>query len=115
MFLKRGNMCDTGNSCDKTRNILKLAIPIFQALSDEMRQSIILVLAENGVKNVNDIASLIPLSRPAISHHLKILKNSGIISVEKRGTENYYYLTLERSVDILRALYEEMRINCFLK
>lgn len=103
------------NPCEKTRNILNSAIPIFQALSDEMRQSIVLVLAENGVKNVNEIASLVPLSRPAISHHLKILKNSGIISVEKRGTENYYYLTLEESVDMLKGLYEEMKINHFIK
>lgn len=108
-------MEEVKNPCEETRQILKSAIPIFQALSDEMRQSIVLVLAENGVKNVNEIASLVPLSRPAISHHLKILKNSGIIAVEKKGTENYYYLTLTESVDILKGLYEEMKKNCFIR
>ena len=37
------------------------------------------------------------LSRPAISHHLKILKEAGIVDIRQEGTANYYYLTLRES------------------
>ena len=47
--------------------------------------------------NVNEITRRTSLSRPAISHHLKILKDAGIVGVRQEGTANYYYLTLRES------------------
>ena len=85
-------------------------MPLFIALGDEMRLSIIEVLTEEALDsrqtpgpihfeqyglNVNEITRRTSLSRPAISHHLKILKEAG--SVRQEGTANYYYLTLRES------------------
>ncbi len=44
------------------------------------------------------------LSRPAVSHHLKILKTAGLIDVHREGTCNYYYLSIEDSTRKLMQL-----------
>ncbi|MDI3536430.1 MAG: hypothetical protein PWP16_665 [Eubacteriaceae bacterium] len=67
---------------------------ILTALGDESRQHIILEMLK--VKNcsgarVGEIASCTSLSRPAVSHHLQILKKAGILKVRKEGTMNFYY------------------------
>lgn len=94
-------------------------MPLFMALGDEMRLSIIEVLTEeacsnvhlhgsiqfeNHALNVNEITRRTSLSRPAISHHLKILKDAGIVDVRQEGTANYYYLTLRESNRVLMEL-----------
>lgn len=85
-------------------------MPLFIALGDEMRLKIIEVLSRaarsgnpDGL-NVNEITKQVNLSRPAISHHLKILKNSGLVHVRESGTSNYYRLTLRESTQQLMKL-----------
>ncbi len=66
----------------------------FIAIGDETRQQIIMALLESethGIR-VGEITKRTHLSRPAVSHHLKILKDSGIISMHRDGTKNYYYV-----------------------
>ena len=67
---------------------------ILTALGDEMRQHLILVMMQSGDcsgMRVNDIAENTRLSRPAVSHHLQILKDAGIVKMRREGTKNYYY------------------------
>lgn len=68
------------------------------ALGDEKRQAIIIALladrACEGVR-VNDLREVTGLSRPAISHHLKLLKQVNLVDYRAEGTKNYYYLTHE--------------------
>lgn len=66
----------------------------FVAIGDETRQSIIITLFEGGCRGlrVGQITEKTHLSRPAVSHHLKILKDSNIINMYREGTKNYYYL-----------------------
>lgn len=92
---------------------LRLCIPLFQLLTDTNRQDIILLLNEKGELTVNDITEQSNLSRPAISHHLKLLKNQGIVTMEKRGTERYYSLTLEETVQSLKKLVQYIEEDCF--
>ena len=94
-------------------------MPLFIALGDKMRLSIIQVLTQEAFQtsafqkspnfedcalNVNEITQRTSLSRPAISHHLKILKGAGLVGVRQEGTANYYYLTLRDSNRILMEL-----------
>ena len=94
-------------------------MPLFMALGDEMRLSIIEVLTQEAFNrrpasgeihfedhglNVNEITRRTSLSRPAISHHLKILKDAGLVGVRQEGTANYYYLTLRESNRVLMEL-----------
>lgn len=92
-------------------------IPLFIALGDSTRLTIIQCLYEVGIEkkaestvglNVNEITKRTSLSRPAVSHHLKILKDSGFINVEKKGVCNYYYLTSQSAVDKLLHLNNEL-------
>lgn len=91
----------------------KKSIPLFETLSDESRQLIIITLGEHhqGL-SVSQITSSVPLSRPAVSHHLKILKQSGFIDFEKKGKENIYYLTLSESLTELKLLIQLIESSC---
>lgn len=67
--------------------------PAFIALGDENRQRILIILLENyGGLRVGEIARRVNLSRPAVSHHLKILKDARIINFFRDGTMNYYHM-----------------------
>lgn len=67
---------------------------IFIALGDETRQQIFITLLSNDAvgMRVPDITEKTHISRPAVSHHLQILKNAGLISMHRIGTKNYYYV-----------------------
>ena len=90
------------------------AIPLFQVLADVNRQRIIVEIAKHERLNVNQIDEKIELSRPAISHHLKLLRQAGIVSSEKVGTENFYFLTLENTVGLLKALTRAIEDECIV-
>ncbi len=96
-----------------------ICMPLFIALGDEVRLSIIEALTEEAFShssaagpvvfeehglNVNEITQKTSLSRPAISHHLKILKDAGLVNIRQEGTANYYYLTLRDSNRLLMGL-----------
>lgn len=69
------------------------------AMGDETRQLILLTLLEsdfNGIR-VGEITEKTHLSRPAVSHHLQILKEAEIVNVRREGTKNYYYLDSNES------------------
>ena len=72
-----------------------LARPIMTILGDEVRQEILLALIETGGMGrirVGEIQKKSHVSRSAVSHHLKVLLNAGIISMRRDGTKNYYYI-----------------------
>ena len=64
------------------------------ALGDETRQHLILEMMQlgecNGVR-VGEITRKTNLSRPAVSHHIQILKDAGLLKMRREGTKNYYY------------------------
>lgn len=66
---------------------------LFVALGDETRQQILSALYANAAEGlrVPQITELTHLSRPAVSHHLKILKDAGFVRMRREGTRNYYY------------------------
>lgn len=76
----------------------------FEVMKDEARQKIIVDLIERGPLNVGEIAAGLTLSRPAISHHLKLLQIAGLVSVEKKGTSRFYSAELGETVTKLRKL-----------
>ncbi|MCR5612140.1 metalloregulator ArsR/SmtB family transcription factor [Treponema sp.] len=80
--------------------------PIFIAFSDKYRQQLIFDIIEAGKEgiNVTNLSAKSHLSRPAISHHLKVLKDSGIVTPRKVGTQIFYQVTLSEKFDILREL-----------
>jgi DNA-binding transcriptional ArsR family regulator len=82
--------------------------PLFEAMADPFRQQIILLLAEADEMNVTELAGRIKLSRPAISHHLKILRLGGLVAVRRDGTENHYSLALDDALVLLKKFVAEV-------
>ena len=71
---------------------------LLTAMGDETRQHLILEMMKigncNGVR-VGEITARSNLSRPAVSHHLTIMKDAGLVKVRKEGTKNFYYFDPE--------------------
>jgi DNA-binding transcriptional ArsR family regulator len=63
----------------------------FEALGDAHRRAIIEVLAGGG-RSVREIADQLPISRPAVSRHLRLLKEAGLVAEQRRGTRHIYEL-----------------------
>lgn len=83
---------------EKLREEFKLSRKVLVALGDENRQHLILTMMSMGKPQgvrVGSITEKSNLSRPAVSHHLSILKEAGIIKVRKEGTKNYYYFAAD--------------------
>lgn len=92
------------SKCMQNRRLLadefKACRQVFAALGDETRQLIILAMLENPAHGmrVGEISGNTHLSRPAVSHHLKILKDVGIIAMYRQSTKNYYYVNTETEI-----------------
>jgi DNA-binding transcriptional ArsR family regulator len=97
---------------DDVLQSFRACAPVFAALGDPFRQDIILRLAEAERLNVNDIAASSKLSRPAISHHLKVLRQAGLVTLERVSRENFYSLTLDNALADLRRLVEQAEVSC---
>ena len=80
----------------------------FVALGDTTRQNLCMALAEAGDEGINvaQLSGKSVLSRPAVSHHLKVLKDAGIIEPLKRGTHILYRLRLRESFRPLKTLID---------
>jgi DNA-binding transcriptional ArsR family regulator len=63
----------------------------FEALGDEHRRAIVELLGPGG-RTVREIADRLPISRPAVSRHLSLLKSAGLVVDEARGTRRIYRL-----------------------
>lgn len=68
---------------------------VFQAIADPTRRAIIGMIAQEPV-NVNRIAEQFDVSRQAISLHLKILSECGLLNIEKQGRERFCAIKLEK-------------------
>lgn len=88
--------------------LFKESIPYFTIFQDENRQKIVSMLCDQKKMTVNEITTRSDLSRPAVSHHLKLMLNANVLGVEKRGTERLYYLKLERIIQLLRELADSL-------
>jgi DNA-binding transcriptional ArsR family regulator len=66
----------------------------FDALGDPHRRAIVELLGSGG-RSVREIADELPISRPAVSRHLRLLKSAGLVIEEPRGTRRIYSLHAE--------------------
>jgi DNA-binding transcriptional ArsR family regulator len=76
------------------------------ALGDATRMAIFQKLA-GGPTAVNELARALPVSRPAVSQHLRVLKDAGLVTDSKAGTRRLYQLNPE-GVARLRAHFDQM-------
>lgn len=75
-----------------------------QALGDPTRRTVFERLRE-GPRSVGELARGLPVSRPAVSQHLRVLKEAGLVRERREGTRNYYSVNGDGLAD-LRAYIE---------
>lgn len=82
----------------------------FALLDDKMRQTIMLRLlqAPNHRLSVKELTASLPISQPAVSHHLKILTAAKLVDFQKVGLHSYYYLTLDPQLKRLSQSIEKV-------
>lgn len=71
---------------------------VFVALGDATRQQIFVTLLQNETvgMRVPEITKCTHLSRPAVSHHLQVLRDAGLIGMHRAGTMNFYYVDADK-------------------
>jgi len=77
----------------------------FSALADETRREILRRLREGSLA-AGAIAEMFQLSKPTISHHLKVLSEAGLVRSERRGTSIVYTLQTNAIEEIAQGLME---------
>jgi DNA-binding transcriptional ArsR family regulator len=78
----------------------------FDALGDPNRRAIVELLG-SGDRSVRELADALPISRPAVSRHLRLLKAAGLVVEEPRGTRRIYRLH-DEGVETVRAYLEQV-------
>jgi DNA-binding transcriptional ArsR family regulator len=73
---------------------------VFQAIADPTRREIIDLLA-NKTMPVNDVAERFDISRPAVSKHLKILNECGLVVIRKEGRKRYCRADTRKLLEII--------------
>jgi DNA-binding transcriptional ArsR family regulator len=76
------------------------------ALGDPNRRAIVEILSQGG-QSVQQIADQLPISRPAVSRHLRVLKGAGLVSDQAAGTRRIYQLR-DEGVDAIRQYFAEV-------
>ena len=78
----------------------------FEALGDPNRRDILRLLSD-GDKPVREIAAALPISRPAVSRHLRLLKEAGLVAEHAQGTRRIYHLQ-EQGMHAVQAYLERV-------
>jgi len=89
------------------RNIAKVYI----ALGDEHRQRILLTFEPGERLNVAQIVEVSTLSRTAVSHHLRVLRDARVLSSEKRGKEVFFWINKDFLIEAMQTVIEHIRSN----
>ena len=84
---------------------------VFTALGDEHRQRILLTFEPGERLNVGQIAEVSTLSRSAVSHHLKILREAGVLDSGKEGKEVYFWLNKAFLRETLASVLDYLEQN----
>ncbi len=101
---KAGIACSM-EKCDECMELLR-------ALSDKTRQEIIMLFASKKELRVNDVAKNFTLSRPTVSHHLNLMKRSGLLNSRKDGKEVHYSFNKKYVVGLLTSILNSVRKCC---
>lgn len=88
-----------------------MAVPLpvgdpFDALGDPNRRAIVELLGA-GERSVQELADALPISRPAVSRHLRLLKRAGLVVEQPRGTQRIYRLH-DEGVAAVQAYVEQV-------
>ena len=88
------------------------ACDLFQQLGDPTRLKILCLLAHSE-QCVNNIALTVNMSAPAVSHHLRVLRQTGLITNRRDGKEIYYKLAEDKKASLVHKIIDDVfGLNC---
>ena len=82
---------------------------VFTALGDEHRQRILLLFEQGERLNVGQIAEVSTLARSTVSHHLKVLREAGVLGSEKIGKEVWYWIDRDWLLAVFANVVDYLR------
>lgn len=80
---------------------------VFKLLADESRLKILLALAQDGELHVSALCELLGQQQPAVSHHLTLLRMTGMVGFRRAGKHNFYRLESGLVRDLLEQFFED--------
>lgn len=83
-------------------------LQVFKLLADETRLRILLYLVREGELHVTALCERLVQSQPAVSHHLALLRDSGLADVRRDGKHNFYSVKAGRFHQIIGELFSNM-------
>src|SRR5882757_9013089 len=105
-LVQQGNL-----TCTYTCGYFSRMLPVLQAISDGNRRTVLDQLSR-GPATVNELAALLPIARPGVSRHLRILREAGLVDVRQEAQRRVYSLRPQPLAEVddwlgrYRALWE---------
>ncbi len=81
-------------------------IQLFRLLADETRLRILRLLIEAEEYHVRALCEMLGQSQPAVSHHLALLREGGLIACRRQGKHNFYRLSPGKAEEVLDLLFD---------
>jgi ArsR family transcriptional regulator, arsenate/arsenite/antimonite-responsive transcriptional repressor len=78
---------------------------IFKQLGDESRLKILLALCQEGELHVSALCELLQQTQPAVSHHLTLLRMSGLVGYRRQGKNNFYHVESTLVCELLTQMF----------
>jgi ArsR family transcriptional regulator len=100
-------ICCVTDAPPMTRDAAEVLADTFKALADPTRVAIVNRLTTADAVCVCDLTAAFELSQPTISHHLRILREAGLVEAERRGTWAYYRLAPD-AIAALRDVFGDV-------
>lgn len=83
---------------------------VFKQLADESRLRILLALAQEGEMHVSALCQMLGQTQPAVSHHLTLLRMTGLVGFRRQGKHNFYRVESGFLCELLEGFFSEL--NC---
>ena len=83
-------------------------VQVFKLLADETRLRVLLYLMQEGELHVSALCDRLHQSQPAVSHHLALLRDAGLIAPRRAGKHNFYSVKKNRFHTLIQKLFESM-------
>ena len=80
---------------------------IFKQLGDESRLKILMALSQEGELHVSALCELLSQTQPAVSHHLTLLRMSGLVGYRRQGKNNFYHIESGLLCDLLDQFFTD--------
>lgn len=88
-------------------DILEGLSRVFKQLGDQSRLKILLALCQEGELHVSALCQLLQQTQPAVSHHLTLLRMSGLVGYRRQGKNNFYRIDSGEVCELIEQLFQD--------